>query len=266
MGLDIYLYKLKSQKAFDKYFQMRLKYDELWEAFENKYNDELTHHDEVFSFWYSRMQDINQDDAPELYKKSMAKMPKMTFATKEELKELHHYESYRKYRLKALGVKHESDTNSLIYMRKRNWMVRYVESRHPECLHNYGDYGKVIQLGACILNRDDIQELVNRMETILKDWVSYEEQFNKDGWTRDPQNRDMWYKTQDFEEYCRTWKGSYKLLKNARELLPTLSRFFFGSTEYNYEYFEGLSKYLEEFRKLLITMKPKDKILYEESW
>lgn len=49
--------------------------------------------------------------------------------------------------------------------------------------------------------------------------------------------------------------------------LPTMSRFFFGSTTYDYYYFNSIVNiYLPLFQNLLSNWVPGDRILYRESW
>lgn len=94
------------------------------------------------------------------------KIDETEFATDEEKAEMNRFnENINKA---ANGVKDSySDNIEALYMRKQYWMVKYVNERHPELLvtDDYGDI--VIEMGYAVLDRDDIKELVERMEKIL---------------------------------------------------------------------------------------------------
>ena len=67
------------------------------------------------------------------------------------------------------------------------------------------------------------------------------------------------------EELIETCK---KVLANhdlAEQLLPTQSGFFFGSTDYDDWYFEGLKYTVEEIETILLNVNNK-KFIYRSSW
>ena len=92
--------------------------------------------------------------------------------------------------------------------------IRYIYSK----IAINAVYGKILKNGEAILNKNDIKNLVKRMTNIKKllpnDW-----------------------ETKMYNEYV---KATNELKDLCDKNLPTMARFFFGSTTYDYCYFNSV--------------------------
>lgn len=235
MGLDIYFHTITDSRQYKKYLHKKDEYDAYVKSLDEKYKKFNQKFNQKYNKWYSA--NINKQNI------DWNKAPTPDFYTSDELftrdnlqKELHELSI-------CVHADYESQLSDL-YMRKQNWMVSFVEHRHPELLVD-SSYGKVLKNGEAILNKNDIKNLVKRMKTIKKALPKNWKYQMKD---------DFVHAVNNLEDICN-------------ENLPTMSRFFFGSTNYDRYYFEAVTEtYLQRFEDLLINWKPGQKILYVECW
>jgi hypothetical protein len=98
------------------------------------------------------------------------------------------------------------------------------------------------------------------MSKILSGWTSY------DNATGKPGADSKGWRTKEACEWISKWKPADSLVEEAKKLLPTVSRFFFGNTEYNYYYFESLDRYYKNFKEVYDSMADDEVLYYNESW
>lgn len=235
MGLDIYFYKITDSKIYKKYLDKRNEMREFNSSLDIKYQKQIKAFENKYQKWYSKnssRQNVDWDKAP-----------KPDFYTSDELFKRDNLQKEIIELRKCANINYDSQLSQL-YMRKQNWMVKFVETRHPELLID-SSYGKILKNGEAILNKNDIKNLIKRMTTIKN--------FLPNNW-----------KTRMSNEYATAINELKDLCdKN----LPTLGRFFFGSTEYDRDYFTAIVEvYLPRFKELLEEWVPGQKILYCESW
>lgn len=223
MGLDIYFYRLKDKKTYDNFVQIRKRFFGFEEVLDKKYYKKQKQENcKKAEEWYKLEQQKLIDGAIDYI--DYSKSPYLdisTFYNKEEK------EKFDQFKKEFWDVETELGLNDeYIYARKQNWMCAFVENRHPECLVEDKEFGKILEDRECILDRSDIEELVSRMDKVLKS----------------------------------------KTEKVSSELLPTMGRFFYGNTEYNEWYYSNIESYKAKFESWLATAEPEECLLYEESW
>lgn len=248
MGLDIYYHRVKHPEYYKQYSRAV----DAFGDFENRYS--MTHRAEieasfkVWSDWHDKYCESNVDydewikTNPEPHYDIWDYLTKSEKAEKQILSD-----EISKYR-NATGF--EQDEIEALYMRKMNWMVSFVQERHPELLTNDKSYGLILEDGEAILSVEDIEELINRMDSILSNWQDFAGE-------RDD--------TSEYETHFQKLMVEHKEL--AAKLLPTCARFFFGSTDYDWWYYTKLHYYRDEFKKELALMKEDGHaLIYMESW
>ena len=208
MGLDINFYKIKDLN----YFQKSRKAREIETAFadnlEKKYKKEYAAYSERWGKWWGN----HGPNDPE---------PVIDFLTPEEDLILHNNMTRTEYFETKCGIDTMKDIDEL-YMRKQNWMVQFVNNIHPE-YKNTPD-GEIPNCEYVALSKDDINDLISRMKKITEStgW-----DFSKEiKWSRQPPK---------------------KSLQLAKELLATVSGFFYGDTDYSANYFTSLYEYMNRF-------------------
>ena len=122
------------------------------------------------------------------------------------------------------------------------------------------DFGDILEYGNAILDKSDIQELLDRMSKILTSWTSYDKATGKPG------TDNKGWRTEEAREWISNWKPTDSMVEEATKLLPTMGRFFFGNTEYNYYYFESLDYYYKKFKEVYDSMTDDEVLYYNESW
>jgi hypothetical protein len=269
MGLDIYFYHCRDKKLGEDYMKAGKEYDDAYARFEKKYEKELGEAYKKWEKWYnaeSERIDALPDDAPdserELNRASEPGYEISDFLNPEEKAEWDAIKDTYNSFAKDLDTGYQKDIGDL-YMRKKNWMVRYVEERHPERLIEHPDYGKILESACAVLDRDDIEELVSRMDRILNgmDTIKgYEETTGK------KESEDGFFRTQEAIDWYNSWTPPDGMAERAHELLPTMGRFFFGSTDYDYDYFSALLRYRKKFQEWLDTSPADEVLFYLESW
>lgn len=260
MGLDIWFWKVKHKQVLSHFINLEKKLSDLDDEYYTKYEAPLKDASEKWNKWYNEECD-KQDKDPD-YEFNYNAEPKYDvtdFCTKEEADKYKALKKERDYLETTLCLKYE-DRLETLDMRKQNWMVVFVQHRHPEFLTHDDDFGDILDQGNAILDKSDIQELIDRMSKILTGWTSYDKATGKPG-----ADSNGW-RTEEAREWISKWKPSKSLIKEAKKLLPTISRFFFGNTDYNYYYFESLERYYENFKDVYDSMADDEVLYYNESW
>lgn len=260
MGLDIYFYTIKDKDKYRKYQAAARKYDELHDELYNKYKEP---YEAACKKWYDLYDaEVEKEAADQNYEMNIDNAPRaelVDFMTNVEALEFNTATTTYHDLQKDLRIDYNDNIEEL-YMRKKNWMCKFVETRHPELLtHETKDYGKVLENGQALLSRADIEELVRRMRKVTENFKEYHDicpdDWGENGWR--PEGEMQW-----IEE----WKPTDEMANTAEQLLPCMSRFFYGSTAYDYYYFEGVKAYIDRFQKWLDEHEYSDCLLYEESW
>ena len=270
MGLDIYFYKVKNKEICETYLSTKKEYDRFYNRLEEKYKNELKAAWKKWEDWLNaENKRINAlpKDAPEEEKeynrKTEPRYEVSDFMTDEiEKTEWQALKTKYEFARSEMHIEYDDDIDEL-YMRKQNWMVHFVQERHPERLVHDKDYGSILESSAAILDKVDIKELIHRMNKILgnsEKLKNYEETTGK------PESIDGLFRTADAMEWYENWEASEEMIELAEIYLPTMSRFFFGSTEYDWYYFDALRIYRDRFKKWLDESEPDEVLFYEESW
>lgn len=260
MGLDIWFWKVKHKQVLSRYINLEKKLSDLDDEYYKKYETPLKAASEKWNKWYNEECDKQDEDSNYEFNYNAEPKYELTdFCTKEEADEYNALKKERDYLGSTLCLKYE-DRIETLDMRKQNWMVAFVQSRHPELLKHDDNFGYILEQGNAILDKSDIQELIDRMLKILSGWTSYDKATGKPG-----ADNDGW-RTEEACEWISNWKPSDSLVEEAKKLLPTMSRFFFGNTEYNYYYFESLDRYYKNFKEVYDSMADDEVLYYNESW
>lgn len=253
MGLDIYFHRVKNKEAYLMYS----KSVDVFGEFEDRY---YKAHKEVFdkdwTVWKKWHDELNDSDLD--YDEFIKSNPEPHFYYWDYLTE---EEAEEKKKLNEITAKYkeeagyEQDEIGDLYMRKKNWMVKYVETRHPELLANDEKFGLILKDSEAVLDIDDITELVRRMDLILCNWKDFlGEESDEHG-----------FYTEEYKNYFQKLIDEHRDL--AEKLLPTCSRFFFGDTTYDWYYYTSMRYYRDEFKKELELMEKDGHVLvYRESW
>lgn len=212
MGLDIYVCRYKNKNSTELaskyYIQMSHYFNKIYSILKKK-EEILLNKGLTDSEWSNIFFEKNNKCKTDYNDDSVPAFPEKCQKVYNELKKK--YEDNK-------GVDIED-----LYMRKENWFLAYIHSRHDfgeDCYH-------------CEITKDDVIELISRMEKILKAVKSSKEEGDK----------------------------------LAAELLPTQSGFFFGSTDYDNYYYDALQHYLERYKDYLnIIDWDNEYIEYTESW
>lgn len=253
MGLDIYYHRAKNKEAYLKYSKSVDEFGEFEERYYKAHKEAFDKDWAVWEEWYDK---LNETDLE--YDEFVKSNPEphfdcwdyLTEAEAEEKKKLNDITATLK---EEAG--YEQDEIENLYMRKKNWMVKYVETRHPELLVEDKDYGMVLKDGEAVLDIADITDLVFRMNLILSNWKDF-----------------LGKETDEYGCYTEEYKNYFQILIDkhrdlAEKFLPTCSRFFFGDTAYDWYYYISMRYYRDEFEKELELMKKDGHILvYRESW
>lgn len=264
MGLDIYFYTIKDKDKYRKYQAAARKYDAISDEMHKKYKEPYEAACKKWNEWYeaetekeaaasnnNQAYNINFDEAP--------RAELTDFMTNVESLEYNNAVLAYHDLQKDLRIDYNDNIEEL-YMRKKNWMSKFVETRHPELLtHETEDYGKVLENGQALLSRADIEELVRRMRKVTENFREYHDicpdDWGENGWRSEGEMK-----------WIEEWKPTDEMANTAEQLLPGMSRFFYGSTEYDYYYFEGIKYYVDKFQAWLDEHEYSDCLLYEESW
>ena len=267
MGLDIYFYKVKNKETCDNYLSIKKEYDKVYDKFETKYKEQLTAAWKKWENWYNgeneRISALPEDsnEAEYNYLKDEPSYDISNFM--DEVEKLEWTTIQTKYNIAKgeMHIDYQEDIDEL-YMRKENWMVHFVQERHPERLIHDTEFGSVLDGSCAVLDKDDIKELIHRMDKVLgntEKLQSYEDATGK-------QETNGIFRTEEAMDWYEKWKPTEKMVEMAEIYLPTMSRFFFGSTDYDYWYFQALQTYRERFQKWLDESEPDEVLYYEESW
>lgn len=270
MGLDIYFYKVKNKEICETYLSTKKEYDRFYNRLEEKYRNELKAAYKKWEDWFNAENErINalpenaSEDEREYDRKTEPCYDVSDFIT-DEIEKTEWQALSTKYNLarSEMHIDYGEDIDEL-YMRKQNWMVHFVQERHPERLVHDKDYGDILESAAAVLDRIDIKELIHRMNKILG---NSEKLKNYEETTGRPESIDGMFRTIDAVEWYEHWKAPETMVELAEIYLPTMSRFFFGSTEYDWYYFDSLRLYRDRFKKWLDESEPDEVLFYEESW
>lgn len=267
MGLDIYFYRVKTKKLAQDFITASKAYDTTYDKYYTKYKIPLKEASQKWNKWYnaecdriSKYADEHPDEEPIDF--DYSKEPKYSITDyMDELEKADWQLISTKYNSLRTDINMDDDYDDL-YMRKQNWMVHFVENIHPERLVQHKEFGKILAQGMAILTKDDIKELLNRINKILGNVPirTYTEE------TGLPQSEDGVFNTEEFMEWQRKWKPAPDMLERAIENLPTMGRFMFGSLDYDYHYFTSLEYYKSKFENWLKIADRHEVLLYDESW
>lgn len=260
MGLDIDFFKVKSRKDAEHYLRVLDEYDDFSSLINSKYKQQQQAVYAKHNEWYDK--EIAKQEADENYEIAWDNAPDTdvtAYASKEDIEQMQKLREMYQDIKKSLGVEYDKEIKDL-YMRKKNWMVYFVQSRHHERLEHNDDYGEILKGSTAVLDKNDIHQLVKKMRKVLKGFKDYEEvtgkkTYKEDGWI-----------SSDANDWISAWQATDEQVQTAQEELPTMSRFFFGSTDYDYWYFSGIKYYLSKFEELLKTMTDDEALVYVESW
>lgn len=270
MGLDIYFYKVKNKEICEAYLSAKKEYDHFYKQLEEKYRNELNTAWKKWEDWFNaeneRIEALSEnasEDEREYNRKTEPRYDISDFIT-DEIEKTEWQSLNTKYNLarSEMHIEYGEDIDEL-YMRKQNWMVHFVQERHPERLVHDKEYGNILDGAAAVLDRIDIKELVHRMNKILgnsEKFKNYEESTGKS------ESEDGMFRTADAMEWYENWKAPEEMVELAEIYLPTMSRFFFGSTDYDWYYFDSLRTYRDRFKKWLDESESDEVLFYEESW
>lgn len=264
MGLDIYFYTIKDKAKYNRYRAAAKKYDTISDAMHAKYKEPYEAACKKWNEWYEAetTKDIEARNNDKEYKIDFDLAPRAEltdFMTAVEANEYSFAKSEYETLQEELGIKYEGDIDEL-YMRKKNWMCKYVETRHPELLTRASEYGMILEDGQALLSRADIEELLRRMRVVVENFKDYVESTGK------VEADEKGWRTQEAIDWIEAWKPTDEMVETATKWLPGMSRFFYGSTEYDYHYFDGIRWYIDKFQKWLDEHEFTDCLLYEESW
>lgn len=266
MGLDIYYYRVKNKEIAETFIKYAKDYDTAYDKYYHKYESEIKVASKKWNEWYNSECDRietytkeHPDDEPPNF--DYSNEPKYDITDfMDNLEKADWQLITTKYNSVKSDINYDDDYEDL-YMRKENWMVNFVQKIHPECLVEDKEFGKIIKQGMVVLTKDDVKELIKRMDTILyKKIKTYTESTGK------PESNDGIFCTDEFINWKNRWTPKRHMLTLAKELLPTMGRFFFGSLDYNYNYFSSLEYYRDKFKKWLKIRNNKEVLLYNESW
>lgn len=260
MGLDIWFWKVKHKQVLSRYINLSEKLSDLDDEYSKKYEAPLKVASEKWNKWYDEECDKQDKDSDYEFNYNAEPKYELTdFCTKEEADKYNALRKECEYLDSTLCLKYE-DRIETLDMRKQNWMVAFVQSRHPEFLKHDDEFGDILEQGNAILDKSDIQELLDRMSKILSAWTSYDKATGKSG------ADDKGWRTEEAREWISKWKPTDTLVEVAKKLLPTMSRFCFGNTEYDYYYFENLDCYYKNFKDVYDSMDDDEVLYYNESW
>ena len=264
MGLDIYFYTIKDKDKYRMYQAACRKYDALYDIMHEKYKEPYEVACRKWNEWYEAetTKDITARNNNQTYTINFDEAPKAElteFMTSIEALEFTTARSEYNNLKEDLHIDYEDNIEEL-YMRKKNWMCKFVEMRHPELLTHDTEYGKVLENGQALLTRADIEELLRRMRKVTENFKEYGEVTGK------PEADDKGWRTKEAIDWIEEWKPTEEQARVASDLLPCMSRFFYGSTEFDYHYFNGIKSYIDVFQKWLDEHDYSDCLLYEESW
>ena len=191
----------------------------------------------------------------------------------EKTKELMHYDWYWKditpdqTNEKILEIvknnKRSAYPHEDVYFRKVNFVYRFFADKLVD--------------EACIVERDDVIELINRCNEIIEaakecGIIDENGEIDKDYWWRVPEGKN-WYdltKEEQEAEEARCNKMRDKMPTDwqgvAEDLLPTTRGFFFGSTDYNVDYLSDILDCKKQFEKLLKNWKKNEVVYNIMSW
>ena len=270
MGLDIYFYRCKDKKTGEEYCSIKKEYDTVCQKYEEKYHKELSEAWNKWEAWFNAENERIHNlpaDAPaseKNYNENTEPHYDISDFMTDELEKSEWKTIKTKYDLAYNETHIDSDKDiDELYMRKQNWMVHFVQERHPECMIHDKEYGDILDCGIVLLDKEDINELIYRMNKILGDsekLKNYEESTGK------KESEDGVCMTDDAICWYKNWKAPEEMVELAEIYLPTMSRFFFGSTEYGYSYFNALKVYRDRFQKWLNESEPDEVLFYRESW
>lgn len=148
MGLDIYFYKLTNVKQYNSYTKIRDARDKKMSMVEKKYHTEYEQYNKLYNNWYRNYIKSNNNTPHDF-----TSAPKTDFISFKDSFEMDNLEYEVDERRKLFSCREVED----LYMRKENWMVAFVQRRHPECLIHDKSYGKILKNGEAILNKNDIK-------------------------------------------------------------------------------------------------------------
>lgn len=253
MGLDIYFHRIKNKEAYLKYSKSVDDFGKFEERYHEVHKTEIERDFAVWDRWHDAYCRTDLD-----YDAFVKHNPEPHFELWDYLTE---EEAEEKKKLNDITTKYreesgyEQDEIDNLYMRKKNWMVKYVETRHPELLVKDEEYGMILKDPEVVLDIDDITELVRRMDLILSNW--------RDFLGKDTAENGSY--SEDYKNYFQKLIDEHKEL--AEKFLPTCSRFFFGDTTYDWYYYTSMRYYRDEFKKELELMEKDGHVLvYRESW
>lgn len=270
MGLDIYFYKAKNKEICETYLSTKKEYNRFYKQLEEKYRNELNTAWKKWEDWFNaenkRIEALPEnasEDEREYNSKTEPHYDISDFIT-NEIEKTEWQALSTKYNLarSEMHIDYGEDIDEL-YMRKQNWMVHFVQERHPERLVHDKEYGNILESSAAVLDRIDIKELIHRMNKILgnsEKLKNYEETTGK------PESEDGMFRTSEAMDWYENWKAPEEMVELAEIYLPTMSRFFFGSTDYDWYYFNSLRTYRDKFKKWLDESELDEVLFYEESW
>lgn len=270
MGLDIYFYKAKNKEICETYLSTKKEYDLFYNKLQKKYKEQLEASWKKWENWYNaenkRIEALPEnasDNEREYNRKSEPHYDITDFMTDEiEITEWQALSTKYNLARSEMHIDYGEDIDEL-YMRKQNWMVHFVQERHPERLVHDKEYGNILDGAAAVLDRVDIKELIHRMNKILgnsEKLKNYEETTGKS------ESEDGMFRTSEAMDWYENWKAPEEMIELAEIYLPTMSRFFFGSTNYDWYYFDSLRTYRDRFKKWLDESEPNEVLFYEESW
>lgn len=248
MGLDIYFYRVKTKKLAQDFIAAYKAYDVTYDKYYAKYKSQLKKASEKWDKWYevewdriSKYTDEHPDEEP--IDIDYSTEPKYSITDyMDELEKADWQLISTKYNSLRTDLNMDDDYDDL-YMRKKNWMVHFVQDIHPERMVKHKEFDKILAQGMAILTKNDIKELLNRMNKILGN-VSI----------------------QTYTEETGLWKPAPDMLERAMENLPTMGRFMFGFLDYDYYYFMSLEHYKSKFENWLKIAGKHEVLLYSESW
>lgn len=147
---------------------------------------------------------------------------------------------------------YDNNNNEIIYWRKENHFHKFF-CENGESTPKTSEW-----LGPYVISRDILTDLLKRIDTILATKLDkpITKKFNN-GFTIEAGGK----RTERFVELDINYDDEV-----AKELLPTQSGFFFGSTEYTSWYFKSLLETRDVINNYLIEHPRARKFIYDSSW
>ena len=258
MGLDIYFYKVKPSKGVNANSVSELDAD-MEKQFTRKFNKAMNTFVKLLKTATKEGDEVKRADVINKLQEKTKELMEYDFYWKKITPDQTDKEILEIVKKNKLRAYQHAD----IYFRKVNFVYHFFADKLVE--------------EACIVEYDDVVELINRCNKVI---AAAEEcgliikngEIDKDYWARIPEGK-SWddmsideHKAE--EERCQKKRVeiSTDWVEVAEEELPTQAGFFFGGTDYDFDYLYDVVDCKKQFEKLLADWKKNEVVYNVMSW